>query len=121
MSTQDLQRTSEGSFSRSCMVHLDLVPNSSPNVMLTTQVVDLDPQLELLTHPLAKAHSMKNKLKLVVCPVSGNITKARAFLSALPMYSLIHGDLLHNKSMRFILKNGIYSVVHGKFLHIPPP
>ena len=116
MSTQDLQRTSEGSFSRSCMVHLDLVPNSSPNVMSTTQVVDLDPQLELLTHPLAKAHSMKDKLKLMVCPVSGNITKARAFLSTLP-----NGNLLHNNSMRFILKNGIYSVVHGKFLHIPPP
>ena len=43
MSTQDLQRTSGGSFSRPCMVHPDLVPHSSPNVMSTTQVVDLDP------------------------------------------------------------------------------
>ena len=120
MFTEDLQRPSGGSISRPCMDHTDLVPHSSPNVKSTTQVVDLDPQLELLTHPLDKVHSMKNELKLMVCPVSGNITKTRAFLSMLPMYSSIHGDLLHNNSMRFILKNGIYSVVHRQFLHIPP-
>ena len=69
------------------------------------------PQVKLLNHPLDKVHSMESKLKLMVCPVSGNTTKARAFLNMLPMYSSTHGDLLHRNSMQFILKNGIYSVV----------
>ena len=77
------------------------------------------PQVELLRHPLGKVHSMQGKLKLMACPLSGNIIRARAFLTTLPVYSLIHGELLHKNSMRVILKNGIYSVVKGKFLHIP--
>jgi hypothetical protein len=77
------------------------------------------PEVELLRHPLGKVHSMQGKLKFMVCPLSGNIIRAKAFLTTLPIYSFIHGELLHKNSMRVILKNGIYSVVKGKFLHIP--
>ena len=77
-------------------------------------------EVKLLNHPLGKVHSMENKLKLMVCPVSRNTTKARAFLNTLPMYSSIHSDLLHKNSVRFILKNGIYSVVKGRLIQISP-
>ena len=65
MFTEDLQRSSGGSFSRPCMDHTDLVPHSSPNVKSTTQVVDLDPPTGTFDAPLDKVHSMKNKLKLI--------------------------------------------------------
>ena len=107
MSAQDLQRTSGGNFSCPCMVHTDLVPYSSPNVKSTTQVVDLDP-------PARTSDASIRQSPLMVCLVSGNIMKTRAFLSTLPMYSSIHGDLLHNNSMRCILKNGIYSACRAR-------
>ena len=85
-----------------------------PKLMVWTQ------EMELLTHPSGrKTHSMQGKLKLMACPLSGDIIKSGAFLSTLPVYSSTHGDLLHKNNMQFILRNGLYSVVKGKLLHIP--
>lgn len=75
---------------------------------------------ELLTHPSGKVHNMKGILKLMACPLSGDSSKSKAFLSTLPVFSLTHGDLLHTNSTRSILRNGLYSVVQERLLHIPP-
>ena len=75
----------------------------------------------LLCHPSGnKVHSMAGKLKLMACPLSGNITETRAFLRMLSLYSSTHGDLLHRNNMQYILKNGIFSVVKAKLVHISP-
>jgi hypothetical protein len=75
---------------------------------------------DLLIHPSAKkVHNMQGKLKLMVCPLSGDSMKAKAFLNTLPAFSLNHGALLRRSSTQCISKDGMYSVVHGKLLHIP--
>ena len=75
---------------------------------------------DLLIHPSAKkVHNMQGKLKLMVCPFSGDSMKAKAFLNTLPAFSLNHGALLRRSSTQCISKDGMYSVVHGKLLHIP--
>ena len=75
---------------------------------------------ELLIHPLGKVHSMAGKLKLMVCPLSGDSTKNKAFQNTLPQFSLTHGVHLHANSTRSISRDGLYSVVRGRLIHIPP-
>ena len=76
--------------------------------------------MELVVYPsVHKAHTMKGKLKLMVCPLSGDTMKSEVFRSTLPMYCSTHGDPLLKRNTQFISRNGLYSVVKGKLLHIP--
>lgn len=76
--------------------------------------------LELVVHPSDhKAHSMKGKLKLMACPLSGDTMKSEVFQSMLPAYWSTPGDPLLKSNTQFISKNGLFSVVKGKLLHIP--
>ena len=86
----------------------------APKLMLWTA------GMELVVHPsVHKAHTMKAKLKLIVCPLSGDTMKSEVFRSTLPMYCSTRGDPLLKSNTQFISRNGLYSVVKGKLLHIP--
>ena len=86
----------------------------APKLMLWTA------GMELVFHPsVHKAHTMKGKLKLIVCPLSGDTMKSKGFRSTLPMYCSTRGDPLLKSNTQFISRNGLYSVVKGKLLHIP--
>lgn len=86
--------------------------NHSPRLMIWTSTT------ELLTHPSSKVHSIRGKLKLMACPLSGDSTKSEAYLNTLPEFCSTHGELLHTNSMQSISRNGLYSVVKGRLLHI---
>ena len=67
-----------------------------------------------------KAHTMKGKLKLILCPLSEDTKlKSEVFRSTLPMYFSTRGEPLLKSNTQFISRNGLYSVVKGKLLHIP--
>ena len=84
---------------------------SQPLVIMWTKVN------QLLIHPSGLTnHSMKHRLKLMVCLVSGNTMKSKAFLDMLPMFSSTHGDPQLRDSTQCILKNGLSSVVKGRLL-----
>lgn len=78
------------------------------------------PDMKLLLHPQNKVHSMEGTLKLMACPISGNVTESRAFQSTLSKYSSTHGDLLHRNNMVSISRNGSYSVIKERLIHILP-
>ena len=86
----------------------------APKLMLWTA------GMELVVHPsVHKAHTMKGKLKLIVCHLSGDTMKSEVFRSTLPMYCSTRGDPLLNSNTKFISGNRLYSVGRGKLLHIP--
>lgn len=86
----------------------------APKLMLWTA------GMELVVHPsVHRAHTMKGKLKLIVCPLSGDTMKSEVFRSTLPMYCSTRGDPLLNSNTKFISGNRLYSVGKGKLLHIP--
>lgn len=59
--------------------------------------------LELVVHPSDhKAHSMKGKLKLMACPLSGDTMKSEVFQSMLPAYWSTPGDPLLKSNTQFI-------------------
>ena len=85
-----------------------------PKLMLWTA------EMELVVHPSDhKAHSMKGKLKLMACPLSGDTMKSEGFRNTLPAYCSTRGDQLLRSNTQFISRNGLFSVVKGKLLHIP--
>ena len=53
---------------------------------------------------------MENKLKLMVCPMSGNITKTRAIVRTLPKYSFIH-ETFYTKQYFIYLFN--FAIIHA--------
>lgn len=63
--------------------------------------------MELVVHPsVHKAHTLKGKLKLIVCPLSGDAMKSEVFQSTLPMYCSTRGDPLLKSNTKFISRNG---------------
>ena len=71
--------------------------------------------MELVVHPsVHKTHTMKGKLKLIVCTLSGDTMKSEVFRSTLPVYCSTSGDPLLKSNKRFMSRNGLYSVVKGK-------
>ena len=86
----------------------------APKLMLWTA------GMELVVHPsVHKPHTMKGKLKLIVCPSSGDTMRSEGFRSTLSMHCSTRGDPLLKSNTQFISRNGLYSVVKGKLLHIP--
>ena len=72
---------------------------------------------ELLTLPMKdKKHPLQNKLKLVVCRVSGTISENEVFLSNLPTFSCHPGETVPKNSMTYSLKDGFSTEVKGKLI-----
>lgn len=71
----------------------------------------------LLTLPHLKViHPLEQKLKLIVCKVSGKTSDVEDFLKNLPTFSCNHGNLELRNSTTHISKGGFNTVVKGKFL-----
>ena len=81
------------------------------------------PQVELLRHPLGKVQSMQAKLKLMDCPLSGNIIGARTFLTTLGylvMWNLFCRErkiLAHYHTLNHVLES-LYTQLHLSYSSI---
>ena len=73
--------------------------------------------MELVAHPsVHKAHTMKGKLNLIVCPLSGDNMKSEVFRSTLPMYFSTCGDPLLKSNTQFISRNGLLHTAYAPTL-----
>ena len=71
-------------------------------------------EMELVVHQsVHKAHTMRGKLKLIVCHLSGDTMKSKVFRSTLPRYCSTRGDPLLKSNTQFISRNGLYSLVNS--------
>jgi hypothetical protein len=73
----------------------------------------------LIIHPSQKKlHPLHKSLRLMVCPVSGNLSKQQAFQQRLPMSSCPPGDLVQRNNIVPTLENGWNFVVKGRLISI---
>ncbi len=73
----------------------------------------------LIVHPSQKKlHPLHKSLRLMVCPVSGNLSKQQAFQQRLPMSSCPPGDLVQRNNIVPTLENGWNFVVKGRLISI---
>ena len=95
----------EGVFGGTSLDHIDMVPMSIAAVNPSSQTHVWTAGLELVVHPsVHKAHTMRAKLKLIVCPLSGDTMKSDVFWSTLPRYCSTRGDPLLKSKYAFYLK-----------------
>lgn len=73
----------------------------------------------LIQHPTKKEpHPLHKSLRLLVCPVSGIITKQQDFQQQLPMFSCHPGELGQRNSTTLTSRNGWNFVVKGRLISI---
>lgn len=73
--------------------------------------------LVVLPQSPQRVHQLINKLHLMACPLSGNISVAQAYQKTLPKSSSPHGGAVHSNSTGRIGPNGSHFVVGGRSLH----
>jgi hypothetical protein len=124
MSGENLSRPSRRGFTGPCMAHTNMVPSSSTDADSATQVVVVDPSSGVNeTHPLGKVYSIQAKLKLMACPLSGNIIGARTFLTTLGylvMWNLFCRErkiLAHYHTLNHVLES-LYTQLHLSYSSI---
>ena len=72
---------------------------------------------KLLTLPgTKKVHPLRDRLILMVCRLSGIVSKVKSYQNGLQKSSCAHGDMAPRNSMQCILKNGLSTVVKGKLV-----
>lgn len=75
------------------------------------------PQENLLTLVNSrKSHPLKDKLHLIACRLSGNVTKIETFQGKLQKSFLLPGESVLRNNMLLISKNGYHSVVKNKLI-----
>lgn len=75
------------------------------------------PQENLLTLVNSrKSHPLKDKLHLIACRLSGNVTKIETFQEKLQKSFLLPGESVLRNNMLLISKNGYHSVVKNKLI-----
>ena len=87
--------------------------------LLCDQPWVLKPSLSLVQHPTHKEpHPLHKTLRLMVCPVSGSLTKQQDFQQKLPRSSCPPGELVQRNSTTLTSKNGWNFVVKGRLIII---
>ena len=75
------------------------------------------PQENLLTLVNSrKSHPLKDKLHLIACRLSGNVTKIETLQGKLQKSFLLPGESVLRNNMLLISKNGYHSVVKNKLI-----
>lgn len=78
------------------------------------------PRINLLMHPSHREpHPLCRKLRLMVCPLSGNGTDSYNFQQTLPMFSWHPGDQRHINNTTRTSKSGCHFVIKNKLILIP--
>lgn len=63
-----------------------------------------------------KSHPLKDKLHLIACRLSGNVTKTGTFQGSLQTSYLLPGESVLKNNMLLVSKNGYHSVVRNKLI-----
>ncbi|XP_077989926.1 uncharacterized protein LOC144444386 [Glandiceps talaboti] len=69
-----------------------------------------------LVHKPTALHPLRQKLQLIACKLSGNLSDSNTFLTRQPTLSCYHGGKGQRNNMQHILKNGKYSVVRQRLM-----
>ena len=62
-------------------------------------------------------HPLHQKMKLLMCHLSGNNSRSKDFLQQLPTSCKIPGEQVPGNSMKVLCQNEDYTVVQGKLIH----
>ena len=86
--------------------------------LLIDYPVLLKPQSNLLALPnqLNQVHPLRRKLHLLICHLSGKVSKVLEFQSRLQKLSCSHGEWTLRNSITHTLKDGSYSVIFEKLI-----
>ena len=86
--------------------------------LLYNQPWILSPDKQLLSHPTQGPHPLWQKLKLMVCPLSGTPSDNLMFLQRSQTSLWPHGDQVLKNNTRLTSKNGFCFVVKGKSITV---
>ena len=78
-------------------------------------ILPVDPELLSLPGTMRR-HPLSNKLILMVCRLSGDLSKVKMFQNGLQTSLCAHGDMVPRNSTQCILRNGLTTAVKGKLI-----